>query len=365
MKKILVLFLGKTGAGPVYTYEIACALSQYNKIMIILSSYIDNKNDWDREARHNKNLNIKYIRTYNSKLGFFLAFFNIFWFIRFIKMINNYNPDLVYSTWAHYWDPMIYPFLKCNLKVKTIHDVEFKRGETGISFRLLYYFSFRHADKYIILSKKYERTLEKKGIDKNNIMVIPNKRFSFYKSGVNEKFIFHNRILFFGRIVKYKGLDVLLDAMKIIVKKMPDIKLVIAGDGDVSEYKNNLDLLKDNIELFNYWIPNEDVKKYFNEIDILVLPYTEATQSGVIPIAYSFYKPVIVSDVGALSEQIDNEKTGFLIDPNDPVILADTIQKLMNSPNSIFKMNRNCKDYYDSWKVSDTSIKQILDLLET
>jgi glycosyltransferase involved in cell wall biosynthesis len=272
---------------------------------------------------------------------------------------------MLYSPWAHYWDPFIYPFLQCKLKVKTIHDVETKKGEEGIGWQWLHFFSFKHADKYIILSKRYKKNLILKGIDEHNIVLIPLAGFSYYNNETAESgFIFHNKILFFGRIVEYKGLKVLLDAMKLVVKNNPDMKLVIAGDGDMSSYRNDIELLKENLEIHNTWIPNDSVKHYFKNIDLTIVPYIEATQSGIIPLSYSFSKPVIASNIGALPEQIKEGETGLLADPNNPSILADTIRRLMGSPELLSNMAKKCSEYYITKLALDSSAKKIINLLE-
>jgi glycosyltransferase involved in cell wall biosynthesis len=364
MRRIAVLFLGRKGAGPVYTYEMICALSNYAELLVVLSSYIDNKDVWDKKAVEDKNIKPVYIKTYRSKCQFILSFFNAIRFIKIIKTINSYNPDMLYSAWVHYWDPFIYPFLKCKLKIKTIHDVEIKKGEDGMGWRYLRYFSFKHANKYIILSKKYRRNLVAKGIDENSIIVIPHAGFAYYKGQENEADVtFHNKLLFFGRIVEYKGLQVLFDALKLIIETNPKIKLVVAGDGDLSPYKKDIELLKENLEIYNRWIPNDEVKKYFNAADISVLPYTEATQSGIIPLSYSFSKPVIASNVGALAEQIIDKETGFLVEPNNPPALSEAILKLMTSPELLFKMSKKCGNYYRTELTWDSSAKKIMALL--
>jgi glycosyltransferase involved in cell wall biosynthesis len=363
VKKIAILFLGRRGAGPVYTYEISCALSRYAKLLVFLSSFIDNKEIWDREAKNNKNIKIMYIKTYNSGCGFLLSFMNIFRFIKIIRSMNTYNPDMIYSTWVHYWDPFIYPFLQCKLKVKTIHDVETKKGEEGIRWQWLRWFSFRHADKYIILSGRYRENLIAKGIDEHNIVLMPLAGFSYYNDGTQESgFIFHNKILFFGRIVEYKGLKVLLEAMKLVVKNNPGMKLVIAGDGDMSSYKNDVELLKENLEIHNNWIPNDSVKYYFKDTDLTIVPYIEATQSGIIPLSYVFSKPVIASKAGALPEQVKDGETGLLTDPDNPSALANAIQRLMSSPELLSKMGKKCNEYYTTELAWDSSAKKIISL---
>jgi glycosyltransferase involved in cell wall biosynthesis len=360
LKKITILYLGRKGGGPIYTYEMACALSKNVNVLAVLSLYIENKEAWEQEAKENKNLNVKYVKTYKSILGFIFSYLNIFRFIKIIRIINSYKPDMFYSTMEHFWDVIIYPFVKCKLKIKTIHDVELHKQEDGIVHRFFHYFAFKQADKYVILSKKFTQDLINRGIKEQNIIHIPHANYFYYVSEPKSRsFKFHNRILFFGRILEYKGLDILLQAMKIVVKRMPDIKLVIAGDGDISAYQKDILELNENIELHNQWIAAEDVKRYFENIDIVILPYIQASQSGIISLAYSFSKPIIASNVGALDEQMCDGETGYLIEPNNHRVLAEKILHLMASPDIIYSMNKKCYKTYTTeftWKASAEKI---------
>jgi glycosyltransferase involved in cell wall biosynthesis len=362
-KKILVFYLGRRGGGPVYTYEIACALSKRANVSVVLSLYIENKDIWDKEAEKNKNLNVKYVKTYKSILGFIFSYLNIFRFIEIIRIINLYKPDMFYSPMGHFWDVIIYPFVKCKLKIKTIHDVE-PQKEDGVGTRFLHFFSCRQADKYIILSRKYTQNLINAGLNKHNIIYMPHAAYCSYGGkSVGSNFKLNNKILFFGRILKYKGLNVLLQAMKIVVENMPDMKLVIAGDGDISLYKKDIDILRKNIELHNKWISIKDVKIYFDKIDAVVLPYIQASQSGVIPLSYAFSKPVIVSDAGALDEQVYDGKTGYLVKSNNPEMLAEKILRFMKSPDLALKMSKECYKVYKNELTWDASAEKLMECL--
>jgi glycosyltransferase involved in cell wall biosynthesis len=216
----------------------------------------------------------------------------------------------------------------------------------------------------VILSKKFTQNLIDRGIKKQDIIHVPHADLSYYAGKKeNHKFKPNNKILFFGRILEYKGLDVLLQAMKIVVKGMPNIKLVIAGDGDISSYKNDIDILYDNIELYNKWIAIEDVKIYFENIDVVILPYIQASQSGIIPLAYSFSKPVIASNVGALDEQIYDGETGYLVEPYNHKMLAEKILQLMKSFDMIHKMSKACYKVYKNELTWEASAKKIMECL--
>ncbi|MGZ3862003.1 MAG: glycosyltransferase [Bacteroidia bacterium] len=135
-------------------------------------------------------------------------------------------------------------------------------------------------------------------------------------------------VLFFGLIRKYKGLDMLLEAAADERIKKLGIKIVVAGEfyedkkpyTDIVE-KNNL---QNSIVLCDAFIPNEDVKNYFSAANLLTLPYRDATQSGVTQVAFHFEKPVVVTNVGGLSEIIPHNKCGYVVESN-PKAIADAI----------------------------------------
>jgi len=135
-------------------------------------------------------------------------------------------------------------------------------------------------------------------------------------------------VLFFGYVRKYKGLSVLLRAMRVVRNGLA-VKLVVAGEfyEDLSCFEKevqDLGLSKD-VLVFDEYIPNEDVGTYFVAADVVALPYLSATQSGIAQIAYNFDIPVIVSDVGGLRESVIEGKTGFVVPSNDEQALATAI----------------------------------------
>ncbi|MDZ7623148.1 MAG: glycosyltransferase [Ignavibacteriaceae bacterium] len=129
-------------------------------------------------------------------------------------------------------------------------------------------------------------------------------------------------LLFFGYVRKYKGLDILIEAFPKILSDNPNARLLIVGEfyDDPKEYFELIKKLKieDKVKVINQFVPNEDVAKYYQAADIVILPYRSATQSGILNVAYGFYKPVIVTDVGGLAEFVDEGKTGFVVKPNSP-----------------------------------------------
>jgi glycosyltransferase involved in cell wall biosynthesis len=140
-------------------------------------------------------------------------------------------------------------------------------------------------------------------------------------------------VLFFGFIRKYKGLDILFDAMKILHDQYPsagNIKLLVAGEFYENEapYKEQIARLgiESNLILRTQFIADSEVKYYLGAADVVVQPYRSATQSGVTPLAYHFEKPMIVTNVGSLPSLVPHEKVGLVCEPTAEAIAAAMVR---------------------------------------
>lgn len=146
-----------------------------------------------------------------------------------------------------------------------------------------------------------------------------------------------NFILFFGFIRKYKGLDLLLQAMKILKDQKENDPtlllphLLIAGEfyDDELQYISLIQELgiSDLLELRTHFISDQEVKYYLSATDFVIQPYKNATQSGVTPLAYHFEKPMLVTNVGGLADMVPDGKSGVVVEPNAAAI-AEGIKRL-------------------------------------
>jgi glycosyltransferase involved in cell wall biosynthesis len=175
-------------------------------------------------------------------------------------------------------------------------------------------------------------------------------------------------ILFFGFIRRYKGLDILLDAMADKRLRESGIRLLVAGEfyEDPSPYQQQIDRLgiRDSLILRTDFIPDMEVRNYLCAADAVVQPYRDATQSGFTPLAYHFEKPLIVSNVGGLPALVPDGKVGLVTEP-EPHALADTILRLFEiSPDSLVPAIRAEKARY-SWRNLVDTILDLADLQHT
>jgi len=165
-------------------------------------------------------------------------------------------------------------------------------------------------------------------------------------------------ILCFGFIRRNRGYEYLIEA----VKKMDNVVVIIAGkihDKDV--YENLLDSKKfmPQLRLFVNWIPDNEVQVYFNACDIVVLPYTDITTSGVVPLAYAFSRPVITSSIGGLKD-IVNEHTGILVPPMAVEHLHDAIKRIFTMDYE--EMGRQARKYSEENFSWDANAEKIVEL---
>ncbi len=150
-------------------------------------------------------------------------------------------------------------------------------------------------------------------------------------------------MLFFGFIRRYKGLDLLLEAMSDARIKNKNVKIIVAGEyyEDAAFYNDKIKELGigEKVVLRTDYIPSDMVKYYFCAADMIVQPYRSATQSGVTQIAYHFEKPMLVTDVGGLSEIVPDGKVGYVVQPNATAI-ADAINDFYDNSKEVqFSIN--------------------------
>lgn len=168
-------------------------------------------------------------------------------------------------------------------------------------------------------------------------------------------------VLFFGFIRKYKGLDILLHAMKKVAQRSPDIKLLVAGEfyEDEKPYRELIANLEigNRLILHTNFIADSEVKYYLCAADVVVQPYRNATQSGVTPLAYHFEKPMIVTNVGSLPSMVPDMQVGIVAEP-DADAIANAIQRYFELGENYFIPHlRNEKEKYSWTRMTEAILK--------
>jgi len=262
--------------------------------------------------------------------------------------IKKTKPDLVI---IKFWIPFmgacfgtILRRIKSNKFTKVVSIVDnLIPHESRIGDKTLTNYFMKPVDVFIAMSKNVLTEIE--SLDKSKPkMLSPHPLFDNFGDSVSKEEAYQKlglslefrHILFFGLIRDYKGLDLLIEAFADERFRNQKIKLIIAGEyySDKIKYTKLIEqhhLVEEIIEADKF-ILNSDVKYYFSAADVVVQPYKSATQSGVTQIAYHFNKPMIVTDVGGLSEMCPHEKVGYVVAPR-PKEIADAIFKFFNNKN--------------------------------
>lgn len=328
--KILQIILTTRGGLIHYTSQLSNALSRYNEVYIIAPVGVE-------AELFDKSIKLNQLHTGDIIRNFIINSIIVTRIVFFLRTIKKINPDVIHLQACHPWMCFFLPFLQQYIIVTTVHDINPHAGSRKFDQEIAGNIHIKYSDALIVHGEAAKAILKKRITDKK-IFVIPHGDYSFFTKSIQ-----HNceeeagNILFFGRIADYKGLKYLIEAIPKIEKIISNLKIVIAGSGSMEGY--NLESKK--LEIYNYYIPENEVGSFFQRATVVVLPYIEGTQTGIIPIAYAFKKPVVVTDVGSIHEVVENGKTGFVVPSKDSNSLAEAIVILLKDDKLRKEMGEN------------------------
>ena len=300
----------------------------------------------------------------NLKIKTLINSVNPFNWINVARKINTENPDYVI---IRYWLPFMAPclgtiarLLNKKIKILAITDNVIPH-EKRIGDTLFTRYFVKSCDAFLSLSasvlddlSKFTNTTYKKFIPHPIYNVFGDKipkAKALENLGLNSE---DKHLLFFGFVRKYKGLDLMLKAMGDSRIKAMGIKLIIAGEfyDDKTEYTDMITNLgiEDKIIMKSDFIPANKVKDYFCVADMITQTYRTATQSGVTQIAYSFDRPMLVTDVGGLAEIVPNNKVGYVTSQNPTEIADAIIDFYTNNKEEYFSDNTRLEKKRFSWE---------------
>ena len=353
MKKVLLIYLGSRGGGVLDTWETFEGLKRNNPQRY--SVMITRQNPYIEKYKNLAPDDLYIVKTHER--SFSSAIIHTFLLIRpilIIRKILKVKPSAVFFTMEHSWMPFIVMWLRIfNKSVKIIYTkhnpMQFDSMGSGIFNKILHnidMFLFKKAHHIFTLSEYVKNELLKiPGVNRDNFHTFPlgihyslsNKKEHepFFKDGIL-------RILFFGRILSYKGLDVLAQSFEIMKNENLPVELIVAGEGNIpTETLNRLNHANANI--INSWIDDDHLMEMLAATDVVIVPYTHASQSGPVGIAIAQCIPVIASNVGGLPEQIKNEINGFIVKASDSVEIVDAVKKILNDSSLLNKFSSGAK----------------------
>lgn len=251
--------------------------------------------------------------------------FNIFLLGSLIRKIRKEKFDVIYFESLHVWNLPIMMFSGSACTYQVIHEVIPHEGDKQVKMvDLMNKAVVTLSDHIILRNKKYiDELIKRYGIEKDRVHFLELwRRFPEFTEPKYTK-----RVLFFGRINPYKGVDNLLE----IAKLCPEIHFDVIGRVD-PQMQGIVDELKKlpNVFLNNNYVSDDEMKEAFINADWVILPYNSASQSGVIIDAYKYSRPVIAFDVGAITEQVKKEKSGYIVECNDNKKFAEQLKYAIN-----------------------------------
>ena len=272
--------------------------------------------------------------------------------------IRAFRPDVLHEQPHHDWRLLHAAGGVTVPRVLTVHDVTPHPGSVyrrTFVHRALSHLLFAGADAYIVHGTHQASLAMRQGWRRATapVYVVPHGVLAqpSAPSPLPEK----PTLLFFGRGERYKGLDILIQAMRLL-NPHRSICLVVAGRGGDMERCRALAGNDPRIQWRIGFVSDGELPALFAAASIVVLPYREASQSGVIPLAYANRRAVIASDVGSLAEAVQDGRTGLLVPPEDPASLARAIERALGDRAALEAMSDAALESVTTGNLSPRSV---------
>lgn len=331
-RKVLFLYLGRRGALGRFTLELAQAAKDVPGLQPIIA--ISSMNETIGEfAWLGKSL--LPLETFNSVLSvsnvrnFFTAR------RRLLQRIADDNVAAVVTLMPHIWTPLLARSVRSRgvKYVTIIHDSVSHPGDPTATVIPWLRSEAKRADRVVTLSRAVADHMTAGGFAdpaRTRALFLPDLRYGSaqtVKSRAADKPL---RLLFMGRIFKYKGLPLLLEAVEMLRAEGIRVHLGVAGAGDIGELRGRLAEL--DAEVINRWLDDSEIAPLLARYDAMALPYIEASQSGVAAVAFGSCMPVVAMPSGGLAEQVIEGKTGVIAGEVTARAFADAVRRLATDP---------------------------------
>ena len=357
MKKLKVIYI--TGGFRDYIVELVNGMSKYVDAHVILPT----SEEFLAES-FNENITI-----YKSKAPRTMSIRNLSSLYRIVKYIKATKPDIIHLQSGVIWELVLKHFFREIPFIVTIHDpIKHSRYSLIDLHELPLMIHGRNlaiADAVIVHSPQLQEMARRRFsqiLRKKAVYSVPHGIISKYGINTPSAKPKDANVLCFGRIEAYKGIKYLIEAEPLIRRSIPNVKITIAGRCRNPRYYESLVTKQQQIELRLARQNDTEVRKLFMWADVLALPYTDATQSGILQVGFAFGLPSVATDVGGLPDVIKNDQNGLLIPPKNPQALAEAIVKLLTDIDLRRKIISNivvCRQTTYNW---DTIAKKTVEI---
>jgi glycosyltransferase involved in cell wall biosynthesis len=324
---LLLWHLGRRGGGPRYTFELARSLRQRDDVRLSLALSRQSELFAQTAALGAPTLAID---TYRSVKEFAFALFRLPAVrAQMAEFVRAQQARIALCGMVHLWNPLLVgPIRRAGaLNALVVHDAAPHPGDNYGVRNVLMRHDFRQADVLVSLTDSVAgRLVAEQGVNPARIVRSRMGPFRYDGGAATPRRLGPPpyRLLFFGRLLPYKGLELLVEAMRALAAEGFPAELRLVGQGPLP-----LEGLPANIRLERRWVPEQEIPSLFAACDLVVLPYQEASQSGVLPIAQHLAVPSLVTPVGGLLQQVDHGASGFVADEISAAGLARSLRRVL------------------------------------
>lgn len=279
-------------------------------------------------------------------------------YLDIIRGIQEISPDIIHVPFYNTFEISLAPILTLYPAIATIHDPISHSGmdRFGI-FTKMRVASSRVFDSIIVHGKVCKKQAIEAGFQQQRVRTLPHGLYDLFKEHGKQieetaypvvRDLDAPTILFFGEIRPNKGYDRVEAILQKVQEQEPSTKAIVAGSPNLggNKMENTLKTLDDNedIILIPEYIPLEEVRPFFIKSDVVVLPYYDATASGVAMIAYTFNTPIVTTDTGELGEIVRKDNSGIVASTNSTCQIANSVSSLVTDDNQRKDIIDNIRD---------------------
>jgi glycosyltransferase involved in cell wall biosynthesis len=318
--RLLLWYWGRRGAGGQMTLALARALARRADVAVALSLSAQAELHAETVAL---GLPVDTVRTYAGAAGFVAGFARVPGLARrLVRQARDLRADAVVSVMTHLWTPLIAPSLKrAGLRyVPMVHDADPHPGDAGALWEWRLARELDAAESAIVFSDSVAAAIRRRrpALALHRLplgALLPAAAPAPGPRGAGPLFVN------LGRMRAYKGIDLLRDAWAIFQPRHPQARLLVAGEGDIESLAPGLSALP-GVTVDQRWLSEAEMARIVAGADAVVLPYREASQSGIAPLAHGMGVPVVATPVGGLAEQVHDGVDGVLARDLTPAAVA-------------------------------------------
>ena len=343
------MYLGRQGSLGQFTWELAKAVGQSGDIA---AGFIVSRNSDLFAKLKDLGSSVHAIPTFDNPMSAAL----ITGFPRARKSLDSRlaarRPHAIINLMPHVWSPLLAPTVKRRKSVfmSVIHDAVPHPGDNTAQLTRWLMRDAKRADRVLTLSGAVAQSLATQNVASGgriSTLFHPDLRFDF--SGEPRRLVAGQplRILFLGRIMAYKGLNLLIDAVYQLRESGMSIRLGVAGSGAIAP-ASRIRLEELGAEVMNRWIRDDEISAILARYDVMACAHIEASQSGVAATAFGHAMPVVAMPVGGIAEQVIDGKTGVLAARIDADAFAEALCRLVNEAGLYNTISKNLLASKDS-----------------